>query len=210
MNKPIKTLLLSIAAGFMIGVGGTVFLAQKNAVVGAVAFTVGLFTIVEFGLLLFTGKACYLLQNPKDVNRALPLIWVGNLIGAFLMAQALRLTRLWPTLHERAAEIVMTKAGDALLSLFVLGALCNLLIYIAVEGYNHSRYETGRYLALFFGVVCFILAGFEHSVADMYYISVADAWSADMLVRLLVITLGNVVGGAMLPTLRQAAEKAGE
>lgn len=206
MKKKVgQTLLLSIAAGFMIGIGGSVFLAQSNAVVGAVFFTVGLFTIVEFNLLLFTGKACYLLQNGKEVNVTLPLIWLGNLIGAFVCARLLLATRLATALQARAVDIVAIKADDTYLSLFLLGALCNLLIYIAVEGYRNSRHEMGKYLALFFGVVCFILAGFEHSVADMFYISMAEAWSGEMLLRLVVITVGNVVGGAVLPTLRQAA-----
>lgn len=201
-----EILLKSLAAGIMIAIGGAVFLAQKNPIIGALFFTVGLFTIVEFGLFLFTGKACYLLQTDVATNCRLPFIWIGNFLGTGFIALLLRLTRLAPAMTARAQQMVSMKMADSLLSLFLLGCFCNLLIYIAVEGYNHSRYEIGRYLALFFGVVVFILAGFEHSVADMFYFWMADAWNLQGFIAILVITAGNIVGGAFLPTLRKLAE----
>lgn len=202
-----ETMLKSIAAGVMIGIGGAVFLAQKNPLVGALFFTVGLFTIVEFGFFLFTGKACYILQSDKAAVQRLPVIWLGNLLGTGLVSLLLRMTRLAPAMTERAATMVSTKLGDSLGSLFVLGCLCNLLIYIAVEGYNKSRYDLGRYLALFFGVVVFILSGYEHSIADMFYFWMGNGWNAQGIAAILVITAGNVVGGAFLPTLRRWAEE---
>lgn len=202
-----ETMLKSIAAGVMIGIGGAVFLAQMNPLVGALFFTVGLFTIVEFGFFLFTGKACYVLQSDKAAVQRLPIIWVGNLLGTGLVSLLLRSTRLAPAMTERAATMVSTKLGDSLGSLFVLGCFCNLLIYIAVEGYNKSRYDLGRYLALFFGVVVFILSGYEHSIADMFYFWMGNGWNAQGIAAILVITAGNVVGGAFLPTLRRWAEE---
>ncbi|MCM1441307.1 MAG: formate/nitrite transporter family protein, partial [Roseburia sp.] len=89
------------------------------------------------------------------------------------------------------------------LSLFILGVLCNILIFIAVDGFKNNPHELGKYLSLFFGVTVFILCGFEHCVADMFYFTAAGAWSADALVRLLVITLGNAVGGVLLPLCRE-------
>ncbi len=189
----------------MIGVGGAVFLAQPNPVVGAFFFTIGLFTIVEFGLFLFTGKACYLLQSKPEENARLPLIWLGNLIGTGIVAGLLKWTRLAPKMTERAVAVAGAKVGDQLLSLFILACFCNMLIYIAVEGYKNSRYELGKYLSLIFGVVVFILAGFEHSIADMFYFWMGNAWNMNGILAILVITAGNIVGGAFLPTLRQAA-----
>lgn len=202
-----ETLLKSIAAGIMIAIGGAVFLAQKNPLVGALFFTVGLFTIVEFGLLLFTGKACYILQCDTVARERLPLIWIGNLLGTGLVSVLLRVTRNGAAMVERATSMVSVKLGDSLLSLFVLGCLCNLLIYIAVEGYNKSRYDLGRYLALFFGVVVFILSGYEHSIADMFYFWMGNGWTGQGILAILAITAGNVVGGAFLPTIRRWAEE---
>ena len=78
-----------------------------------------------------------------------------------------------------------------------------MMIYIAVEGFNRNPHELGKYLALFFGVVVFILCGYEHCVANMYYFSVAGAWSGKALLYLLVMTLGNAAGGVVFPVLRR-------
>ena len=63
--------------------------------------------------------------------------------------------------------------GATYLGLFVLGILCNICIFIAVNGYANNPHQVGKYLALFLGVSVFILCGTEHSVADMYYWSVS-------------------------------------
>ena len=88
------------------------------------------------------------------------------------------------------------------MSLFFLGILCNILIYIGVEGYKSIQHEFGKYLALVFGVMVFILCGTEHCVADMFYLWMGGAWSARAVVCILVITLGNAAGGVLFPVLR--------
>ena len=98
--------------------------------------------------------------------------------------------------------LCQTKMDDQLLSLFLLGILCNIFIYIGVEGYRTITYEVGKYLALFFGVMVFILCGYEHCVADMFYFSVAGMWNGRSILCLLVITLGNAVGGIIFPLVR--------
>ena len=103
---------------------------------------------------------------------------------------------------EKAAGMCRIKAEDSFGSLFVLGILCNIFIYIAVESFNKNPHELGKYLGLFFGVMVFILSGYEHCVADMFYISAAGCWSGDMLLRVLVITAGNAAGGELLPLCR--------
>ena len=92
------------------------------------------------------------------------------------------------------------------LSLFVLGILCNICIFIAVNGYAKNPHEVGKYLALFLGVSVFILCGTEHSVADMYYWSVSGVLydqPGESLLRIGIISLGNVVGGVFLPLVEK-------
>lgn len=90
--------LYAILAGFCIGLGGTVFLKLKDAfpggnVVGALLFTIGLFTVCTRGYALFTGKACYLFDNPLPAYLLdLLVFWVGNLLGAMLIAGLEHLT----------------------------------------------------------------------------------------------------------------------
>lgn len=90
--------LYAILAGFCIGLGGTIFLRLKDAfpggnVVGALLFTIGLFTVCTRGYALFTGKACYLFDNPLPAYLLdLVVFWVGNLLGAMLIAGLENLT----------------------------------------------------------------------------------------------------------------------
>ena len=199
--------LSAVVAGLCIALGGSAFLAIENKVVGAIAFTIGLFVICSYGFHLFTGKVCYMFDNDGRFAAMLPVIWVGNVIGTWCVAFLERQTRVGAAMAERAAGMVAVKLGDSLLSVFILALFCNLLIYIAVEGFARHPHELGKYLSLFFGVSIFILCGFEHCVANMYYISVAGAWSGKALVFLLVNTLGNAVGGLLLPVLRKGIAK---
>ena len=183
--------LFAILAGFCIGLGGTVFLRLRDAfpggnVVGALLFTIGLFTICTRGYALFTGKACYLFENPwPGYLLDLLIIWVGNLLGTMLIAGIETLTGIVGPesgINVTAAAMVDGKMGDSYLSLFLLGILCNL----------------------FLGVTVFIVSGMEHSVADMYYWSVSGVLygqPGESLLRLVVISLGNVVGGVFFPVV---------
>ncbi len=207
--------LYSVLAGFCIGLGGTVFLRVKDAfaggtVVGAFLFAIGLFTICTRGYNLFTGKACYIFDNPLPGYLGdLVVIWVGNLAGCMLIGALERLTGITGAesgINVTASGMVESKMGAGLLSLFILGILCNICIFIAVNGYARNPHETGKYIALFMGVMVFIVCGTEHSVADMYYWSVSgvlyDA-PGQSLLRLFVVSLGNIAGGLFLPSVEK-------
>lgn len=213
MKKTLGVFLKAILAGFCIGVGGNVFLGliNVNKPLGAVLFAVGLFTICTHGFNLFTGKACYILDNKPGYLGTLVVIWVGNLIGALAMAALVHCTRLSGPYTEAAQGLVAAKNADSLGSLFVLGVMCNVLIYIAVDGYKNNPHEVGKYLALILGVAVFILAGTEHSVADMYYYAAAgELFTGNAILRLVIISLGNVVGGLILPAIKLVAKKCEE
>lgn len=200
--KALKVFLSGILAGFSIGLGGVAFLSLDNKVIGAAIFTVGLFTVCTMGFNLYTGKVCYVFDNDAAYAKSLPLMWLGNLCGAGLTAFFVAMTRN-AGISEKAAALCRTKLDDSLVSLFFLGLLCDIFIYIAVEGYKNNPHEVGKYLSLFFGVMGFILCGTEHCVADMFYFWMAGAWSAQAVLRILVITLGNSVGGVLLPLARK-------
>ena len=200
--KLLKVLLSGILAGLSIGLGGVAFLSLDNKAVGAAVFTVGLFTVCTMGFNLYTGKVCYAFDNDAAYAKNLPVIWLGNLCGAGLTAFFVSMTRN-AGIAEKAMALCATKLDDSLVSLFFLGLLCNIFIYIAVEGYKNNPHEAGKYLSLFFGVMGFSLCGTEHCVADMFYFWMAGAWSAQAILRILVITLGNSVGGVLLPLARK-------
>ncbi len=201
-NTILKTFTGAVLAGLCIGLGGLAFLSLDNKVIGAFVFTVGLFTVCTFGLNLFTGKVCYAFDNDIKYLASLPVIWFGNLAGTGLTALLVSLSRSAPALQEKAAQLCAVKTGDGFLSLFALGVLCNIFIYIAVEGFKNNPHELGKYLSLVFGVMAFILCGTEHCVADMFYFWLGG-WSPKAAAVILVITLGNITGGILLPLLRR-------
>lgn len=196
--KQIKLFVSAILAGICIGIGGIVFLSLENKLTGALFFTVGLFTICSFGFHLFTGKICYLLQEKSFAYaKNLVLIWFGNLAGTAVAAFLAMSARIAP-ISEKARAMCEIKQNDSLASLFILGFFCNIMIYIAVDGFKNIAGDVGKHLALLFGVMVFILCGFEHCIADMFYFWIAGAWNMRSVVCILVITAGNAAGGIFI------------
>ena len=99
----------AVMSGLFIGVGGTVFLSIDNKVIGSFLFSVGLFAILSMGLNLFTGKVCYVFENRPSYCLTLLVIWLGNLAGAWLSAQAMLFTRAGAALGEKAAALCTVK-----------------------------------------------------------------------------------------------------
>ena len=198
MENKLKTLTLAIMAGIAIGIGGVVYLSVENKMVGAMLFTIGLYTVCVQGLNLYTGKVGYMLGKGLDYIGFLAVVWFGNLIGTYCTAFAVNHTRA-AKIAETAVALCQVKNGDSLISLFILGIFCGILMYAGVDSYKKCQNP----LVLIFCVAVFILSGFEHCIADMFYYSLAGMWTLDVLVRILVITVGNAVGGILIPLLGQ-------
>ncbi len=206
-NTYFKTFVSGILAGASIAIGGTVFLALDNKVLGAVFFCAGLFTVCTFGFSLFTGKVCYVFENDKSYAIGLIPMWLGNLLGSLIIGGLVLISRLGPALSAKAAGICETKLGDSYVSIFALAILCDIMIFIAVDGYKNNPHEVGKYLSIIFGITVFIICGFEHCVANMYYITVAKAWGGKAIAFLIVNTIGNAVGGVLVPLVRSKVLK---
>ena len=200
MKENGRIFLKAAAAGITIGIGGAVHLTLENRVIGAVLFGVGLYTIVLNGLFLYTGKVGYLISAKDKKAYILQLIftWLGNFAGTALAAAAISATRI-RNLRRTAEVICKTKLADTPHSILILAVFCGILMYAAVDGFR----EKGNPLILFFCVTVFILCGFEHCIANMFYFSVAGAWSLRAVTYLLLMTLGNSVGGILLPLVKK-------
>lgn len=203
------TLISSILSGVMIGIGGSVFvsLAAVSKIAGAILFAVGLFTVIVFRLHLYTGKICYAYTgSDKWYIRAanLALILFGNTIGASLAGFALS-----EKLMTAAAPIVAAKLSAPLWLVFILGAFCGILIYVAVEG-NRRAPDGVKAAMVFLGVSVFILAGFEHSIADIFYFAAAREVSLEGFIFLMVVVLGNTVGGMLFGWLHAMYDRLAE
>lgn len=205
--KQAASFLYSVLAGVCIGVGGTVFLSCDDRVTGAALFCVGLFAICTFGFNLFTGKVGYIFENPPAYTGFVLSVWLGNLIGTGLVGYAVRATRI-AGIADKAAALCRAKLDDSLPSIFILSVLCGFLMFIAVDGFRNNPHPLGKYLGIFLGVMVFILCGFEHCVANMFYFSAANAWSGKAVLYLIVMSLGNACGGVVIPLCRRVKEKA--
>lgn len=213
----IATFLSALLAGICIALGGTIFLRLKDTfpgsnVAGTFLFAIGLMTICARGYNLFTGKACYLLEqkNKPAYLLFLLVVWLGNLCGTCLLAVIERLTGIGDGISQTARSMVESKLSTGLFSLFLLGIICNICIFIAVDGFKNNPHQLGKYLSLFLGVMVFILCGTEHSVADMYYWAVSGILveaPAQSFLRLAVISLGNACGALLLPGMELLIKK---
>jgi formate/nitrite transporter FocA (FNT family) len=125
MKRVTGLILYAILAGFCISLGGTVFLRLKDTfpgstVVGALFFTIGLFTVCTRGYYLYTGRLCYLFDSPFPAYLFdLILIWIGNLIGCMLLSFLESLTTMFGSsgIHVVAADMVTNKMHSSYLSL---------------------------------------------------------------------------------------------
>ena len=95
------------------------------------------------------------------------------------------------------------KLGDNITSVFILSFFCGILMFVAADGYKTIQNPVGQILAIFLPVVVFILSGFEHCVANMYFFTIADLWSFKAFGYLIIMSLGNSIGGILIPLLRK-------
>jgi formate/nitrite transporter FocA (FNT family) len=199
-----KTFVLAIGAGLCIGIGGAVYLMCPSKLLGAVLFSVGLLTILIFKLKLFTGMTGYIFGEQHKLKYILTLLitWAGNFAGTFLVGSLLRTSRLALTLIPAAQQVVAPKLEDSWYSLMILGVFCGMLMYIGVDSFKKSQNQFST-LSTLMPVICvstFILAGFEHCIADMFY-CVAAGLSLKSLTVLLFVTLGNIIGSFIIPII---------
>ena len=207
MQKMADKWLRAILAGSMIGAGGTLFLSVENRYMGSFLFGIGLFTILVFKLSLFTGKVGYAVQQKPAYLVDLAIIWAGNLIGTVGVGLMMLQTRSAAALTEKAAAICNTKLDDGLVSIFVLSIFCGVMMFLAADNFKKAENAMQKNIGIFFPVMVFILCGFEHCVANMFYFTVAQAWSEKAVVYLLVMSLGNSVGAFIFPLCEKVFQK---
>ena len=192
-----------ICAGILISIGGTVFLSCENKIVGAVLFTVALLCICYKGYALFTGKVGYLPEKAdKEAFSVLLLGLLGNAIGTIGCGYLLRFAI--PAVGDAAEALCSGKlASQALWQTFVRAIFCGVLMYLAVSIFRDSKTP----IAILYCIPVFILSGFEHSIADLYYFAASGIVSLRAFVFLWVVIAGNSVGGVLLGLLMKRSNK---
>lgn len=213
LRRYLEQLILSVAAGLCIGIGGTVFLMVENKNIGSFLFAVGLLTILVFKFNLFTGMVGYLTNqiSLKDWKYFITLlvVFIGNFIGASLTALLIKFTDLHQSIILKCNNMTELKLNETWYSLLILGLFCGIMMYIAVDTYKNQINNNNQCICCAIIIICvmvFILAGFEHSIADIFYFTLSGKLYKS-LIPLCFITIGNSIGGNIFPVIQKIVNK---
>jgi formate/nitrite transporter len=231
-QSPVALVLFGILAGAYIGFGAaaattvTAFeglpVALSKFLAGTV-FCVGLILVVIPGSELFTGNillAAGIVDRKVGFGRVMTnwgLAYAGNFIGSVLLALLIFGSGLLgspetPTAVGAAAvKIAGAKIALPFVQAFLRGILCNILVCLAVIMAVSSRTMFGKILGIYFPIMVFVLSGYEHSIANMYFLPAGllaegrfFAGFGSMFANLVPVTLGNIVGGLLVVVLHPA------
>ncbi len=222
--------VLGILAGGFIGLGAlsfTIVLADTtlsfaaSRLVGGVAFSLGLILVVVAGAELFTGNNLLVMAwvgrsiSTTQLLRNWTLAYLGNALGAgglVLMVVLANHGSLGDgAVGAAAVRIAQAKVALPFWEAFFKGVLCNMLVCLAVWLSVAGRSVIDKVVAVVFPISAFVAAGFEHSIANLYFLPLGYLWQdqyaaegtariepSAILANLLPVTLGNIVGGALL------------
>jgi len=235
----VDTLVLAVLAGAFIALGANFFTVVTtdsglgfgaSRLLGGVAFSLGLILVVVGGAELFTGNnlivmawASRKISGPM-LLRNWSLVYAGNFAGALATAAIVYASRQWTfdgnQVGENALLIANRKVNLGFWEVIALGMLANALVCLAIWLCYSARSTIDRIVAIVFPITAFVAGGFEHSVANMYFVpmglllknesavtgtpgaSAADlsnlTWGNFFVYNLLPATIGNIIGGALM------------
>lgn len=230
-----RMFVLAVLAGAYIGFGAHLAttvsmdmaprygLGVTNMVSGAV-FSVGLMLVILGGAELFTGNNLIWLSHLSgrakliQVIRSWTTVYIGNFVGSILLAAVVFLGGLYSmgsdALGIRALSIANAKVNLGFLELVARGIVCNWLVCLAIWISTSAEDTTGKIWACFFPITAFVASGFEHSVANMFFVPMGImlrsipslvmqtnmdlvnlTWEGFLVRNLFPVTLGNIIGG---------------
>ena len=172
----------AVFAGFMIGIAALVSIGAGGSYVGAILFSIGLVIIVLCDYNLYTGKIGYI-TSLKEIPKYLKYI-LGNFIGVYIISL---------TTSINSPEIINAKMSAPLLLVFAKSVGCGFLMFIAVNSYKKHKSLLGTMGC----VAAFLLAAYEHSIADMFYMCLGKSYNIQTLVFLSIVILGNALGALL-------------
>lgn len=199
MVKKLSSLIISgFLAGVIIGLAGYCFLLLStiSKVLGALVFPIGLWLICKLNLDLYTGKIGYFKET---YIWTLIIMLVSNLLGAFLFG--LLIHWLNPSIGETALNLLNSKNltdWEYIIRCFVNGFFCGALVYLAVYSYKTGTSEAGKFLGVYLPIFVFVLCGFEHCVADMFYVGAALTYNPLCAFSVIILPIISNSLGAIL------------
>ncbi len=210
-----------------IGMSGTWLFGFMKLLQG-LAFSLGLILVVVGGAELFTGNMLMIIAWARhkisigSILRNWSIVYFGNFLGSILLAYLFTLGKSYRLSDGELGRILFNiaslKLNYSFLQAIILGILCNILVCLAVWLSYSAKNTTDKILAVFFPISAFIAAGFEHSIANMFlipvtfFIKIFDpmfstnltidlskfTWPQFLIQNLLPVTIGNIIGGALI------------
>ena len=222
-------LMLGMLAGVFIGIGSMFYIIVKSdaslsfaisGLLGGIAFSLGLFIVIIAGAELFTGNNLLIMAwayrriTTRELLRNWGVVFTGNLLGAVSFALVVYLSGHTAmndgAIAEKYLSIAAAKEALPFWQAFLRGVLCNVLVCLAVWMATAGRTVTDKAIAIVMPIAAFVAAGFEHSVANLYFFPMAAfiqwfgggdvtavTWGG-VLGNLVPVILGNIVGGGVL------------
>ncbi|MBN1963322.1 MAG: formate transporter FocA [Anaerolineae bacterium] len=231
---------LAVLAGAFIGLGaifattmatggGALPYGVNKLLVGLV-FCLGLILVIVAGAELFTGNNLIVMAwasgkvSTRGLLRNWVIVYIGNFVGSVLMAVLMFFTRQYTfaggAVGQTALAIANSKVNLDFVQAIALGIMCNALVCLAVWLTFSARTTIDKIAAIIFPITAFVAAGFEHCVANMYFVPMGLfieqfdpafvaglegapdlanlTWGSFLLNNLLPVTIGNIIGGAVL------------
>ncbi|MFA5524777.1 MAG: formate/nitrite transporter family protein [Tissierellales bacterium] len=219
-----RMLILGIMAGILIGFGSfaNIVITQTlgnidlglSKFIGASVFPVGLILVILSGSELFTGNnlmTIALVDGKITFTKMIRnwfFVYLGNFIGSLLLAYIVYNSGLVnDNVLSNAQKIGLTKISLTFQVAFVRGFLCNMLVVLAVWSATAAMDIGSKILSLWFPIMIFVLSGFEHSIANMFFLPLAifsglpTTWNNIWIKNLIPVTLGNIASGGILVPL---------
>lgn len=236
-----KTFVLAILAGAFISFGA-IFATTVTAeltlstgftkLLGGLVFSLGLILVIIGGAELFTGNNLIVMAwankriTTTQVVQNWAIVFLGNLVGAISIAVLMFVTMQYSSgngsIGAKALSIAETKCSLGFVQAIILGTLCNILVCLAVWLCYSAKTSSGKILSILFPITAFVTIGFEHNVANMYFIPKALfiktfanekfwasinsspamyenlTWGNFIVNNLIPVTIGNIIGGSVL------------
>lgn len=183
----------SIMAGIFINIAATIYLSVPNKIVGSLLFTFGLFAVLVTNSNLYTGVVGYANKNSAI---HLLLILFGNITGCLIYSTLYSLTSNYNIIQPIAKNLCETKFNISPLSIFVSSIFCGVLMFIAVDTFKQNKNVIGV-IVVILCVSGFILAGFEHSIANISYIALSQRFNTDVFFKIILMIVGNGIGSVL-------------
>ena len=217
-NKPLKTFILAIYAGMFIAIAGilstVVALSITNysiaKILSGLVFPMGLILVILMKTELFTGNSLLVIPllnkdiKLKELLKNWLIVYLGNLCGALIISVLIINTPLKSVILDKMITIGNTKINFSFIKAIILGVLCNFMVCLAVFLATNASTITEKIAVIFIPIFIFVALSFEHSVANMSYLSLAYLLDNGitlgkiLLNNLLPVTIGNIIGGTIL------------